>query len=104
MSMIGVAVTHIKPLGDRVLVRPVAREERSRGGILLPDTAKEKPQVGQVLAAGTGRVLDDGKRQPLEVKEGDTILFSKYAGTELKVDGQDVLIISDRDILAIVEG
>lgn len=102
--MIAFAASKIKPLADRVLVRPVEREERTKGGIILPDTAKEKPMMGKVLAVGTGRLLEDGKRQPLEVKEGDTILYSKYAGTELKVDGEEVLIISDRDILAVVEG
>ncbi|MFZ5815209.1 MAG: co-chaperone GroES [Bacillota bacterium] len=102
--MIAVATTNIKPLADRVLVRPVEREERTKGGILLPDTAKEKPQLGKVLAVGPGRLLDNGQRQPLDVKEGDTVLFSKYAGTELKVDGEELLLISDRDILAIVEG
>jgi chaperonin GroES len=102
--MIGVASAQIRPLADRVLVKPLEQEERTKGGILLPDTAKEKPQMGRVLAVGAGRVLDDGKRQPLDVSAGATILFSKYAGTDLKVEGEDVLIISDRDILAIVEG
>jgi len=102
--MIAVASTDIKPLADRVLVRPVEREERTKGGILLPDTAKEKPQLGKVLAVGPGRLNDEGQRQPLEVKVGDTVLFSKYAGTELKVDGEELLLITERDILAVVEG
>lgn len=102
--MIAVASTNIKPLADRVLVRPVEREERTKGGILLPDTAKEKPQLGKVLAVGAGRMLENGQRQPLDVKEGDTVLFSKYAGTELKVDGEEMLLIGERDILAVVEG
>lgn len=102
--MIAVASTNIKPLADRVLVRPVEREERTKGGILLPDTAKEKPQLGKVLAVGSGRMLENGQRQPLDVKEGDTVLFSKYAGTELKVDGEEMLLIGERDILAVVEG
>jgi chaperonin GroES len=102
--MIGVASAQIRPLADRILVKPLEREERTKGGILLPDTAKEKPMMGRVLAVGAGRVLDDGKRQPPDVSAGATILFAKYAGTELKVEGEDVLIISDRDILAIVEG
>lgn len=102
--MIAANVHHLKPLADRILVQPLEREERTKGGIFLPDTAKEKPQMGKVLAVGAGRVLDNGERQPLEVREGNTILFAKYAGTELKVDGQDVLIISERDILAVVEG
>jgi chaperonin GroES len=102
--MIGVASAQIRPLADRILVKPLERDERTKGGILLPDTAKEKPMMGRVLAVGAGRVLDDGKRQPPDVAAGATILFAKYAGTELKVEGEDVLIISDRDILAIVEG
>jgi chaperonin GroES len=102
--MIAVSLNRIKPLADRILVQPVEREERTKGGIYLPDTAKEKPQMGKVVAVGSGRLLENGERQPLDVREGDTILFSKYAGTELKVDGQDVLIISERDILAVVEG
>jgi chaperonin GroES len=99
-----VLTNNIKPLADRVLVRPAEREEVTKGGIVLPDTAKEKPQMGKVLAVGSGRLLENGERQALEVKEGDTILFSKYAGTEIKVEGETLLLISDRDILAIVEG
>ncbi|HYF90773.1 MAG TPA: co-chaperone GroES [Symbiobacteriaceae bacterium] len=99
-----IAATQIKPLADRVLVRPIEQEERTKAGIVLPDTAKEKPQMGKVLAVGTGRLLENGERQPLDVKEGDRILFSKYSGTEIKVDDEKLLLISERDILAIVEG
>lgn len=94
---------NIKPLGDRVVVKALEKEEKTKSGIVLPDTAKEKPQQGKVLAVGTGRTLDNGTRVPLEVKEGDTIIFSKYAGTEVKIEEQDVLILSERDILAIVQ-
>jgi chaperonin GroES len=90
-------------LGDRVVVRPSAREEMTKSGIVLPDTAKEKPQEGEILAAGPGRVLDDGKREPMDVKVGQKVLYGKYAGTEFKVDGEDLLIVSQKDILAIVE-
>jgi len=93
----------LSPLGDRVVVRPSAREEMTKSGIVLPDTAKEKPQEGEILAAGPGRVLDDGKREPMDVKVGQKVLYGKYAGTEFKVDGEDLLIVSQKDILAIVE-
>lgn len=102
--MVAVSSANIKPLADRVLVRPQEREERTKGGIVLPDTAKEKPQLGKVLAVGQGRLLENGERVAMEVKVGDTILFSKYAGTEIKVDDEDLLLIGERDILAIVEG
>ncbi len=98
----GVSV-RLKPLGDRVVVRVIEQEERTKGGIVLPDTAKEKPQQGEVLAVGTGAVLENGERRPLEVKEGDRIIFSKYAGTEVKLDGEELLILSERDILAVVQ-
>ena len=94
--------TTFKPLGDRVLVQPSPREEVSKGGIVLPDTAKEKPQEGTILAVGPGRMLDDGKRIPPGVKKGDRVLFAKYAGTEVKLDAEDVLILSEKDILGIV--
>jgi len=93
---------NIRPLGDRVVIRPSAKEEVSAMGVILPDTAKEKPQKGTIIAVGTGRVLDNGQRQSLEVKEGDTVLFAKYAGTEIKIDGEDLLILSEKDVLAIV--
>ena len=93
----------LRPLGDRVVIQPVAREEMTKSGIVLPDTAKEKPQEGIVLSAGPGRILDDGKREAMDVKAGDRVLYSKYAGTEFKVEGEDLLIVSQKDILAIVE-
>ncbi|GAC1395089.1 MAG: co-chaperone GroES [Chloroflexota bacterium] len=96
------AAVNIRPLGDRVVIRPSAKEEVSAMGVILPDTAKEKPQKGTIIAVGTGRVLDSGQKLSMEVKEGDTVLFAKYAGTEVKLDGEDVLILSEKDILAIV--
>lgn len=95
----------LRPLADRVVVEPIEREETFAGGALvLPETAKEKPQQGRILAAGPGRLDDDGKRVALEVKPGDTILFAKYAGTEIKIDNQKILILKESDILAVVEG
>ena len=96
--------TKLRPLGDRVVIKPIAREEMTKSGIVLPDTAKEKPQEGEILAAGPGRVLDDGKREAMDVKKGDKVLYAKYAGTEFKVEGDELLIVSQKDILAIVEG
>src|SRR5213079_2549784 len=93
----------IKPLGDRLVVKALAREEVTKSGIVLPDTAKEKPQEGTILAAGPGRILEDGKREAMDVKTGDKVLYAKYAGTEFKVDGEDLLIVSQKDILAIVD-
>ncbi len=93
----------IKPLGDRVVIKVLEGETTTKSGILLPDTAKEKPQEGEVVAVGAGKVLDNGQRVALDVKTGDRIIFSKYAGTEVKFDGQEYLIVSERDILAIVE-
>ncbi|MPM61710.1 10 kDa chaperonin [bioreactor metagenome] len=93
----------IKPLGDRVVIKVLEGETTTKSGIVLPDTAKEKPQQGEVVAVGTGKVLDNGQRVALDVKAGDKIIFSKYAGTEVKFDGQEYLIVSERDILAIVE-
>ena len=90
----------ITPLGDRVLVQPLQREEVTRSGIVLPDTAKEKPQRGKVIAVGAGRLTEDGKHLPMDVKEGDEVLFAKYAGTELKVEEEEYLILSEKDILA----
>ena len=95
--------TKLRPLGDRVVVKPTPREEMTKSGIVLPDTAKERPQEGEVLAAGPGRVLDDGKREAMDIKVGDKVLYAKYAGTEFKIDGEDLLIVSQKDILAIVE-
>jgi len=93
----------LKPLGDRVLVKPIAVEERTKSGIVLPDTAKEKPQQGKVLVVGQGRLLDNGQLVPLQIKEGDKVLYSKYAGTEVKIENEEYLILSERDILAIIE-
>ncbi len=92
----------LRPLGDRVVVRPTAREEMTQSGIVLPDTAKEKPQEGTVIAVGPGRTLDDGKREAIDVEEGQRVLDAKYAGTEFKVEGEELLIVSQKDILAIV--
>ena len=94
--------TSLKPLGDRVIVKPRQKEEMTRSGIVLPDTASEKPQEGSVLSVGPGRVLDNGKRIELEVKTGDSVLFAKYAGTEVKLDGEEYLVIRESDLLAIV--
>ena len=94
----------IKPLGDRVLVKPSeVDEEKSSGGIIIPDTAKEKPQKGTVIAVGPGRVADDGKTVKLTVKKGDQVLYSKYGGTEVEIDGLDHLIMSESDILGIIK-
>jgi chaperonin GroES len=93
---------NLKPLGDRVVVEHVEQAEKSAGGVFLPDTAKEKPQEGKVLAVGTGRTLDNGTKVAMEVKVGDTIIYSKYSGSEVKVEGKEVLIISEKDVLAIV--
>jgi chaperonin GroES len=94
--------TTLRPLGDRVVVRPVEQEEVTASGIVLPDTAKEKPQRGEVIAVGPGRLADDGSRLPMDVKDGEQVLFAKYAGTEVKVGDDEFLIISEKDILAIV--
>lgn len=93
----------IKPLGDRVVVKALEKEEKTKSGIVLPDTAKEKPQEGKIIAVGPGKLLENGQRVPLDVKEGDKVVFAKYGGTKIKIDGQDYLILSERDILAIVE-
>lgn len=92
----------IKPLGDRVVIQVSEGEQKTASGIALPDTAKEKPQEGTVVAVGTGKLLDNGQRAALDVNEGDRIIFSKYAGTEIKFGGKDYLIVSERDILAII--
>ncbi len=93
----------IKPVGDRVVIKALEQEDKTKSGIVLPDTAKEKPQEGEVVAVGTGKLLDNGQKVQLEVSEGDRIIYSKYAGTEIKLDEEDYLILSERDILAIVE-
>lgn len=95
---------NIKPLGERVVIKVLASEEVTKSGIVLPDTAKEKPQEGEVVAVGPGKTLDNGSKVALDVKVGDRVIYSKYAGTEIKIDGQEYLILNgDRDILAIVE-
>ena len=93
----------IKPLHDRVIVKRIEEEETTKGGIIIPDSAKEKPAEGKITAVGAGKVLEDGSRQPLEVKKGDKVLFGKYAGTEIKIDGEEHLIMREDDIIAIVE-
>jgi chaperonin GroES len=97
------AATQLKPLGDRLVIRPTPREEMTKSGIVLPDTAKERPQEGTILAVGPGRTLDDGSKEPIEVSVGQKILFQKYAGTEFKLDDEELLILSQKDVLAIVE-
>jgi chaperonin GroES len=92
----------IRPLHDRILVERLEEQETMRGGIIIPDTAKEKPQEGKVLAVGTGKVNEDGKRQGLDVKVGDRILFGKYSGSEVKVDDKDYLIMREEDVLAVI--
>ena len=93
----------IRPLNDRVLVVRVEEEQKTAGGIIIPDTAKEKPQEGKIVAAGPGKMGDDGKRTPLNVKKGDKILFSKYAGTEIKIDGVEHIFMKEDDILGVLE-
>ncbi len=95
--------TSIKPLGDRVLVEPLERDELTKSGIVLPDTAKEKPVEGTVISVGSGRIDDKGQKQAVEVKAGNKLLYSKYSGTEIKIEGNDYLILSEKDILAIFE-
>lgn len=92
----------LKPLGDRIVIEALEMEEKTASGIVLPDSAKEKPQEGKIVAVGAGRVLDNGERLAPEVKEGDTVIYSKYAGTEVKVDGKEYLILRESDILAII--
>jgi chaperonin GroES len=93
----------IRPLQDRIIVQRIEEEEKTSGGIIIPDTAKEKPQIGKVIAAGNGRKTEDGKIIPMDVKKGDKVLFSKYAGSEVKVEGEELLIMKEDDILGIVE-
>jgi chaperonin GroES len=93
----------LKPLNDRVVVKRIEEEQKTVGGIIIPDTAKEKPIQGEVLAVGSGKVQDDGSRKPLDVKAGDRVLFGKYSGTEVKVEGDELLIMREDDILAVVE-
>jgi len=98
-----VTATQLKPLGDRLVVKPAPRDEMTKSGIVLPDTAKERPQEGTITAVGPGRTLDDGKREEMDVKVGQKILFQKYAGTEFKLDEEDLLILSQKDVLAVLE-
>lgn len=92
----------LKPLGDRVVIEAISKDDKTASGIVLPDTAKEKPQEGRIVAVGSGRVADNGERIALEVKEGDKVLFSKYAGTEVKIDNKELLVLRESDILAII--
>jgi chaperonin GroES len=94
---------NIQPLGDRILIKPLEAEEKTKGGILLPDTAKEKPQEGKVVAVGKGTVLESGKVEPLEVKVGDIVLYGKYSGTEITKDGEEYLFVKAEDVLAILK-
>ena len=96
--------TNIRPLHDRVIVRRIEEGEQVRGGIIIPDTAKEKPQEGEVIAVGEGKYKEDGTRQALDVKKGDRVLFGKYSGSEIKIDGEELLIMKESDILGVLEG
>ncbi|MCM1982721.1 co-chaperone GroES [Lyngbya confervoides] len=102
MAAVSLSVSTVKPLGDRVFVKVSASEERTAGGILLPDNAQEKPQVGEITAVGPGKRNDDGTRQELEVNIGDKVLYSKYAGTDIKLGGEEYVLLSEKDILAVV--
>jgi chaperonin GroES len=102
MAAISINVSTVKPLGDRVFVKVSASEEKTAGGILLPETAKEKPQIGEIVAVGPGKLNDDGSRSEVEVKVGDQVLYSKYAGTDIKLGGEDYVLLSEKDILAAV--
>lgn len=102
MAAVSLSVSTVKPLGDRVFVKVSASEEKTAGGLYLPDTAKEKPQVGEVVALGPGKRNDDGSRQEMEVKVGDKVLYSKYAGTDVKLGTDEYVLLSEKDILAIV--
>src|SRR5690348_14439222 len=92
----------IRPVGDRLVVKPAAKEEITRSGIVIPDTAKEKPQEGEVIAVGSGKLLDNGDRVPMEIKVGDRVLYAKYGGTEFKLDGEDYLVMRESDVLAVL--
>jgi chaperonin GroES len=93
----------LKPLGDRVVVKAAPHEEMTKGGLVLPDTVKEKPVEGIVVAVGAGKINDDGKRQPMDLKVDDSVIYSKYSGTEVKLDGEEYLVLSERDVLAVIE-
>jgi chaperonin GroES len=100
----GGLIMKVRPLGDRVLVKRIEEEEKTKGGIIIPDTAKEKPQEGRVMAVGSGKTLEDGKLVPLEVKTGDKVLFGKYSGNDIKLEGEEHLIVRESDILGVIEG
>ena len=93
----------LKPLGDKVVVKRLEADEKTKGGIVLPDTAKEKPRQGKIVAVGNGKLLKDGTRRKVELKKGDTVIFTSYAGTEAKIDGDEMLIMSEEDVLAVIE-
>lgn len=97
------AKIQVRPLGDRVIIKPLPQEEKTKGGIYLPDTAKEKPQQGEVMAVGKGRITDEGKKIEMEVKVGDKVLYGKYSGTEIKLEGEEYLIVKESEILGIVD-
>ena len=102
-TTVSATATTLKPLGDRLVVRPTAREEMTKSGIVLPDTAKERPQEGTVLSVGPGRTLDDGTREAMDISVGQKVLFQKYAGTEFKLEEDELLILSQKDVLAVIE-
>src|SRR4249920_2674019 len=104
ISQSGVTVMNVRPLHDRILIQRLDEGEQKVGGIIIPDSAKEKPQQGKVIAAGNGKSKDDGKRVPLEVKAGDTILFGKYSGQEIKLDGEEYIIMREDEVLGVIEG
>ena len=93
---------NIKPLGERIVIKVLESEEKTKSGIVLPDTAKEKPQMGEILAVGSGKTLENGQKVPMEVKVGDQVLFAKYAGTEVKLDGEEYMVLKESDVLAII--
>ena len=103
MATATATATKLRPLGDRVVIEPTPREDMTKSGIVLPDTVKERPQEGTILAVGPGRTLDDGTKEPIEVSVGEKILFQKYAGTEFKLDDEDLLILSQKDVLAVIQ-
>lgn len=102
MAAVSLSVSTVKPLGDRVFIKVSASEEKTAGGILLPDNAREKPQVGEIAAVGPGKRNDDGSRQPLDIEVGDKVLYSKYAGTDIKLGTDEYVLLSEKDILAVV--
>jgi len=102
MAAVSLSVSTVKPLGDRVFVKVSEAEEKTAGGIILPDNAKEKPQVGEIVSVGSGKLNEKGDRQPMEVQVGNKVLYSKYAGTDIKLGGDDYVLLSEKDILAVV--